>query len=110
MQTISSARPIRAGWLPIAANGRNRLAIGAFAIGLIAAALAWQWSWLVAIGVAPLLLSVAPCAAMCGLGLCMHRRCGHAGGTAGAEMPRRQTDPGPIGSPAGPHGHDGTAT
>ncbi len=47
--------------------------LGAAALALIATAATWQWSWLVAIGVAPLLLSVAPCAAMCGLGLCMHR-------------------------------------
>jgi hypothetical protein len=47
--------------------------LGVLALGVIAGAAASQWSWLVAIGVAPLLLSIAPCAAMCGLGLCMHR-------------------------------------
>lgn len=50
----------------------NGFVLGVAALALIAAA-AWQWSWLVAIGVAPLLISAAPCAAMCGLGLCMHR-------------------------------------
>jgi|APThiThiocy_ev2_2_1041544.scaffolds.fasta_scaffold03788_7 hypothetical protein len=34
---------------------------------------AFNWSWLVAIGVAPLLLSALPCLAMCALGLCMNR-------------------------------------
>lgn len=53
--------------------GRNRLLVGGAALSLIAAGLIWQWSWLVAIGVAPLLLSAAPCVAMCALGLCMHR-------------------------------------
>ncbi|EFI53093.1 hypothetical protein [Afipia sp. 1NLS2] len=53
--------------------GRNRLLVGGAALALIAAGLIWQWSWLVAIGVAPLLLSAAPCVAMCALGLCMHR-------------------------------------
>ncbi|MDQ2803401.1 MAG: hypothetical protein M3Y41_12220 [Pseudomonadota bacterium] len=76
MQTTSSlpatARPL---WIP--RLGRNRLVIGVAAIGVIAAA-AGHWSWLVAIGAAPLLLSVAPCAAMCGLGLCMHRMGGRA--------------------------------
>jgi hypothetical protein len=38
---------------------------------VIAVGLALNWSWLVAIGVAPLLLTVLPCVAMCALGLCM---------------------------------------
>jgi len=60
--------------------GRNRLLVGGAALSLIAAGLIWQWSWLVAIGVAPLLLSAAPCVAMCALGLCMHRMCSRTGG------------------------------
>ncbi len=32
-----------------------------------------NWGWLVAVGVAPLLLALAPCAAMCALGLCMKK-------------------------------------
>lgn len=32
---------------------------------------AWlNWGWLVAIGVAPILIALAPCAVMCALGLC----------------------------------------
>ena len=31
-----------------------------------------SWSWLVAVGIAPVLLAVAPCAAMCALGMCMN--------------------------------------
>lgn len=46
---------------------------GGIAVALLTAGFAWQWSWLVAIGVAPLLISAAPCLAMCALGLCMHR-------------------------------------
>jgi hypothetical protein len=38
---------------------------------VIAAGLALNWGWLVAIGVAPLLLTALPCIAMCALGLCM---------------------------------------
>ena len=30
-----------------------------------------NWGWLTAIGLAPVLVSLAPCAVMCGLGLCM---------------------------------------
>ena len=54
--------------LPAKLRGRYlALLLGSAAL---AAGMAWQWSWLVAIGVAPILLSVAPCAAMCGLGVC----------------------------------------
>jgi hypothetical protein len=68
--------------LSIAPLGRMRLVLGAAALGVIAVAAAWQWSWLVAIGAVPLLLSVAPCAAKCGLGLCMHRMGNRSCGTA----------------------------
>jgi hypothetical protein len=49
------------------------LTLAALGIGL-----ALNWSWLVAIGVAPLLISLAPCAAMCALGLCMSRMGGQS--------------------------------
>jgi hypothetical protein len=38
---------------------------------IVAAGIAFGWSWLVAVGIAPLLLSGLPCIAMCALGLCM---------------------------------------
>ncbi len=46
---------------------------GLIAVGVlvVAAGLALNWSWLVAIGVAPLLLTALPCVAMCALGICM---------------------------------------
>ena len=89
---LSTTRP-----LSIARLVRSRLAIGAVALGVIAVAAAWQWSWLVAIGAAPLLLSVAPCAAMCGLGLCMHHRMGGGSCSAGnSQTPATQPDPGQI--------------
>lgn len=62
--------------------GSRRVLLGVLALALIGAGLAWQWSWLVAIGVAPLLVSAVPCVAMCALGLCMHRMCNHSGSTA----------------------------
>ncbi len=43
------------------------LALGSVVL-IIGAAV--NWSWLVAAGVAPILLAVAPCAVMCALGLC----------------------------------------
>lgn len=55
--------------------GRNHLVLATtLAATSMVMVAAWQWSWLIAIGVPPLLLSVAPCAAMCALGLCMHRK------------------------------------
>jgi hypothetical protein len=41
-----------------------------------------NWSWLVAVGIAPLLLTALPCIAMCGLGLCMNRMTGRSCSTS----------------------------
>jgi len=49
--------------------GRRGLILGAMT--LIGAGLWMNWGWVAAIGAAPLILAVAPCAVMCGLGLCM---------------------------------------
>lgn len=43
------------------------------AVILAVSALWFGWPWLVAAGLAPLILAMAPCAVMCALGLCMHR-------------------------------------
>ena len=48
---------------------RNRLMMAGGVLLLGGAFL--NWGWLVAIGVAPILLAVAPCGIMCALGLCM---------------------------------------
>jgi hypothetical protein len=48
--------------------GRRGLLLAVAALGL---GLYFSWGWLAAVGVAPLLLAFAPCAAMCALGLCM---------------------------------------
>jgi hypothetical protein len=55
-------------------TGRRGL-IALAAIALIAGA-AFNWSWLVAVGIAPLLITALPCVAMCALGLCMNRMAG----------------------------------
>ena len=45
-----------------------------FAAALAAAlGLTLRWNWLVAAGVAPILVSLLPCAAMCALGFCAHK-------------------------------------
>lgn len=57
-------------------GGRRSIIIVAAAV--IAAGLALNWSWLVAAGIAPLLLGLLPCVAMCALGMCMSRMTGRA--------------------------------
>ncbi len=46
--------------------------LGLAAVALIAGVV-FNWSWLVAAGVAPLLVGILPCAAMCGLHLCSRK-------------------------------------
>ena len=52
-------------------DGRRRPLIAATV--LVSVGVASSWNWLAAFGIAPLVLSVLPCAAMCALGLCMGR-------------------------------------
>ena len=49
--------------------GRRGLILTAMV--LIGAGTALNWGWLSAIGAAPLILALAPCAAMCAAGMCM---------------------------------------
>mgnify|MGYP005841479961 CR=1 FL=1 len=58
-------RPAVPRWL---SRPRNLAIAG---IAAIAAGLVLNWGWLTAVGAAPILLSLLPCAAMCALGLCM---------------------------------------
>jgi hypothetical protein len=55
-------------------RGRRGVAVVVASAVVLGAAL--NWSWLVAVGIAPLLLAALPCIAMCGLGLCMNRMTG----------------------------------
>ena len=69
------ARDIRLGIGSYLGGPRGLLAAGAV---IVAAGLAFNWSWLAAAGIAPVLLSLLPCAAMCALGLCMNRMTGRS--------------------------------
>lgn len=51
------------------------------------------WPWLAAAGVAPILLSLAPCAAMCAIGLCTMKACSKTGTAA------TDTAPAPVSKP-----------
>src|SRR5260370_35235996 len=66
------------------------------ALAIIGAGLALGWNWVVAAGLAPLLLSLAPCAAMCALGVCMMAKgnasCAKQGSAENAEPPAGPTN------------------
>jgi hypothetical protein len=90
-------------------RGRNGVIALVVLTVLIGGAL--NWSWLVAVGIAPLLIAVLPCAAMCALGLCMHKMSGRSCSTdaPSVETPRPDAramasleaeEPGPAASPA----------
>jgi hypothetical protein len=88
-QTAATAKPsLVQDWLTALRywlSGRRGLI--ALAVALVLAAAALNWSWLVAVGIAPLLIAFAPCAAMCALGLCASKMgggsCSSRTGTAG---------------------------
>lgn len=80
----SLARPALGALGQFLRSRRGLIILAVLALGFGAA---FNWSWLVAAGVAPLLLSVLPCAAMCGLGLCMNRMCGRSSGSTSASAP-----------------------
>jgi hypothetical protein len=46
------------------------------ALAVLGAAVFFSWGWLVTLGVAPVLVALAPCAAMCALGLCTNKTAG----------------------------------
>jgi hypothetical protein len=62
----------------------RRMLIGAGALA-VALGLAFNWRWLTAIGVTPILVSVLPCVSMCALGLCMSRSRGASCHASSAE-------------------------
>ena len=69
---------------------RGLIVLTVIALG---AGLILNWSWLVAAGVAPLLLALAPCAAMCALGICMNNMGGKS--CASQSKPGADTGTGP---------------
>ena len=75
----------------------HRALIG-LVVAIVILGLALNWSWLVAAGVAPLLLSALPCAAMCALGLCLGRMGGRSchGATAPDQADTTPQRPGSL--------------
>ena len=77
----SSRRDFLPAVRPYLRGPRGLIAAGA---AIVAIGLAFNWSWLVAAGIAPVLLSLLPCLAMCALGLCMNRMLGGSPGRQSA--------------------------
>ena len=61
---------------------RTRRGLIAIAVLLLGLGLASNWSWLVAVGAAPVILAVLPCAGMCAFGLCMEHGNHHSDGAS----------------------------
>jgi hypothetical protein len=61
-------------------------------LAIIVLGIALNWSWLLALGIAPLLLSALPCLAMCALGLCMHKMADRSGNSP-EQTPKGSTKP-----------------
>jgi hypothetical protein len=53
---------------------------------LVAAGLYAGWGWLTAVGLAPIILALAPCAAMCAIGACAMSRGGSGCAKPAAEQ------------------------
>jgi hypothetical protein len=94
----ASPAGITGGGLRSWISDRRVLAVAGLAV--IGGGLAVGWDWLAAVGVAPLIVSAAPCLIMCALGLCMMGRGRQASSnppvTGAAEPPARaETDSSP---------------
>lgn len=77
---------------------RGRRGVIALAVVVLGTGAYFNWSWLVAAGVAPILIALAPCAAMCALGLCMK---GGAGSSCSSEKnPAEDSAAGPAAATA----------
>lgn len=60
-----------ANWARPYLGGRRGLLL--LAVAVLGGAMVFNWGWLVAIGLAPILVALAPCALMCAAGFCMSR-------------------------------------
>ena len=70
--TVSFPLDVVRSWI----GNRRLLAVIGLALG--GTGLGVGWDWLTAVGIAPLIVSAAPCLLMCALGLCMMGRGHHA--------------------------------
>ena len=89
--TRTADGPLRRGWSDYAryylGNRWVLLALGGLVL-IVGGAL--NWGWLVAAGIAPVLVAVAPCAIMCALGLCGMKMMGGSNAAEESSAPRSQ--------------------
>jgi hypothetical protein len=82
---------LKRGWSDFAryylGNRWALLALGGLVL-IVGGAL--NWGWLVAAGIAPVLVAVAPCAIMCALGLCGMKMMGGSNAAQESQAPRSQ--------------------
>lgn len=57
-------------WLAALRSRLGTRGLVILATAVIGGGLALNWSWVVALGIAPIVLMALPCAAMCAIGLC----------------------------------------
>jgi hypothetical protein len=90
---VAHAARFRAPWRLPWLSTKQALAL-ALAVSIpLAGALVFGWPWLVAAGIAPLLLAAAPCLAMCALGLCMTSISGRSCRSTAVQDDSSQTAP-----------------
>jgi hypothetical protein len=82
------------GGVPRRYLGKRTLLLTVAMLALAAIA-ALNWSWLMAAGVASIVLSVLPCLVMCGLGLCMSKMIGRPHPARESQVPGAQSTEGP---------------
>lgn len=78
----------------------SRKALLILAVVVAVAGLVLNWKWLVAIGLAPILLSALPCLVMCAFGVCMMQ---HSNKEQSARMDHASDQRVSIGENAMPH-------
>lgn len=71
-------------------GGKNGLI--AVAILAVGGGLVLNWSWLVAAGIAPVILGILPCVAMCALGLCANKMIGGKSSCSSSETPPKTAE------------------
>ena len=79
-------------------------ALLALALIAVGAGIAFNWSWLVAAGIAPVLVSALPCVVMCALGLCMNKMmgggCAAESNASAPAQPERQSADSEMNNPS----------
>lgn len=71
----------------------NRYVLIAAGFAVVGSGMALGWGWLTAIGVAPLIVSVAPCLIMCAVGGCLMCRRGPGAAAPAATIVSTDTPP-----------------